>query len=59
MGEIPLYFSAQHTGATPGEVQGTSPMRNSAPLGPYCRTMQRALWWVPGGGRFLMSETPL
>ena len=29
--------------------RGTSPIRNSAPLGPYSRTMPRALW-KPGGG---------
>ena len=25
--------------------RGTSLMRDSAPLGPYSRTMPRALWW--------------
>ena len=25
--------------------RGTSLMRNSPPLGPYSRTMSRALWW--------------
>ena len=25
-------------------------MRNSTPLGPYSRTMPRALWWPQGGG---------
>ena len=25
--------------------RGTSLIRNSAPLGPYSRTMSRALWW--------------
>ena len=39
--------------------RGTSLIRNSAFLGPYSRTMHRALWWVLGGGRFLMSEVPL
>ena len=33
--------------------------RNRAPLGPYSRTMPRALWWPQGGGRFLMSEVLL
>ena len=37
----------------------TSLIRNSAPLGPYSRTMPRALWWSLGGGLFLMSEVPL
>jgi hypothetical protein len=30
--------------------RGTSLIRNSAPLGPYSRTMPRALWWSYGGG---------
>ena len=34
-------------------------IRNSAPLGPYSRTMPRALWSPWGGGLFLMSEVPL
>jgi len=34
-------------------------MRNCAPLGPFSRTMSRALWWSWGGGLFLMSEVPL
>ena len=38
---------------------GTSPMRNSAPLGPYSRTMPRALWRSSEVGLFLMSEFPL
>ena len=30
------------------------------PLGPYGRTMPRALWWSLGrGGGILMSEVPL
>jgi len=48
---------------SPNEVEqsfrGTSPIRNSAPLGPYSRTMPRALWKPEGGGLFLMSEVPL
>ena len=28
-------------------------------LGPYGRTLSRALWWSWGGGLFLMSEVPL
>ena len=40
--------------------RGTTLIINSALLGPYIRTMFRALWWVLlGGGRFLMSEVPL
>ena len=32
---------------------GTSLIRNRRPLGPYSRTMPRALWWPYGGGCFL------
>ena len=39
--------------------RGTSLIRNSAPLGPYSRTMPRALWWSMGGVLFLVSEVPL
>jgi len=39
--------------------RGTSLIRNSAPLGPYIRTMPRALWWSKGAGLFLISEVPL
>ena len=42
-----------------GGTWGTSLIRNSAPLGPYSKTMPRALWCSQGGGRFLMSEVPL
>ena len=34
-------------------------MRDSAPLGPYSRTMLRALRWSLGGDLFIMSEEPL
>ena len=37
----------------------SSPVRNSAPLGPYSRTVPRALWKPYGGELFLMSEVPL
>ena len=37
----------------------TSLIRNSTPLGPYSRTMPRALWQSWGGGQFFMSEVPL
>ena len=39
--------------------RGTSLRRNRRPLGPYRRTMPRALWESWGGGRFRMSEVPL
>jgi len=42
-----------------GAYRGTSPIRNSADLGPYSRAIPRALWWSQGGGLFLMSEVPL
>ena len=29
---------------------GTSLVRNRAPLGPYSRTVPRAIWWSEGGG---------
>ena len=32
--------------------RGTSLIRNSSPLGPYSRTIPRALWWAWGGGAF-------
>ena len=38
---------------------GTSLIRNSAPLGPYGRNMLRALWWSWAGELFLMCEVPL
>ena len=34
-----LYYS------NPKPFSGTSLMCNSTPLGPYCTTMHRALWW--------------
>ena len=30
--------------------RGTSLIRNSGPLGPYSRTLPRALWWSYRGG---------
>ena len=42
-----------------GPYRGTSLIRNSALLGPYGRTMHRALRWVLEGGRFRMSEVTL
>ena len=39
--------------------RGTSLIRNRRPLGPYSRTMPRALWGSWGGGRFRMSKVPL
>ena len=39
--------------------RGTLLIRNSAPLGPYSRTMPGPLWWSYGEVLFLMSEVPL
>ena len=42
--------------------RGTSRIRNRVLIGPYSRTMPKALRWYyggPGGGLFLMSEVPL
>ena len=37
--------------------RSTSLIRNSTPLGPYSRTMHRALWWSWGVGRFYWGGT--
>ena len=41
--------------------RGASLIRNNHSLGPYIRTMPRALhvWRSKGGAQFLMSEVPL
>ena len=36
--------------------RGTSLIRKRLPLGPYCRTMPRALWWSWGGRLFLIAQ---
>ena len=42
------------------EVQGYLAYKKTPPpLGPYGRTMPRALQWSYGGALFLMSEVPL
>ena len=38
--------------------RGTSLIRNSAPPGPYSKTLHRALWWPSGRGLLQMSEVP-
>jgi len=43
-------------GVCPVTRRGTSLIKNSAHLGPYSRTMPRALWWPQGGGLFLCLE---
>ena len=48
MREVPLYPGWDGTDAAPvegPECRGTSLIRNSALLGPYSRTLHRALWW--------------
>ena len=42
-----------------GVYRGTSLIRNRPPLGPYSRTMPRALWWSYGGREILVSEVSL
>ena len=39
--------------------RGTSPIRNSAPRGPYSNNMPGDLWWSYGGGGGVMSDIPL
>ena len=39
--------------------QGSSLIRNNSFLGPYSRTISRAVWWPYGGGVFLTSEVSL
>jgi len=59
MSVMPLHTLKQggrgSCGGSSTNYRGTSLIRNRAPLGPYSRTMPRAI----GGGRFLMSEVPL
>ena len=38
--------------------RGTSLLRNSAPLGPFSRTMPKAIWLPWGGGCFLRVRDP-
>ena len=48
MSEVPLYSvsgGVTNADVTPIEYRGTSLIRNRYPLGPYSRTMPRALWW--------------
>ena len=42
-----------------GLYRSTSLIRNSSPLGPFSRTVPRALWWSLGGALCMMSEVPL
>ena len=45
--------------ANPAPYRGTSLIRSNPLLGPYRRTIPRALWWSLGWGLFLVSEVPL
>ena len=47
MSELPLYLDVRLERQEPEVVaySGTSLIRYSRPLGPYRRTMPRALWW--------------
>ena len=47
-----------HGPASPA-YRGTLLIRDSAPLGPYCRPMPRVLGRSQGGGLFLMCEVPI
>jgi len=40
-------------------IQGYLTHKNRALLGPYSRNMHMSLWWVLGGGHFLMIEVPM
>jgi hypothetical protein len=70
MGEVPLYgargvlrmeFLRRSTYTAPprASYRGTSLIRPPPPVGPYTRTMSRAVWWSQGGVPFLMSEVPM
>jgi len=48
-----------HHGPCGTPLQGYFAHEKPRPLGPYTRTMPRALWWRYGVGQFLMSEVPL
>ena len=37
----------------------SSLIKSNLLLGPYSRTVSRALWWPQGRGLFLLSEVPL
>jgi len=55
----PLIPGGAAHGVDPPGYRGTSLIRNCLPLGPYSRTMPRALWGPYEGVRFLMAEVPL
>ena len=63
MSEVPLYQkmgrAVRLLRASSLDYRGTSLIRNRLPLGPYSRTVPRALWGPQRGVRFLMNEVPL
>ena len=46
-------------GWAPQQYRGTSLIRSNPLLGPYSRTVSRALWWPQGWGGGLTSEIHL
>ena len=50
---------ADHTSPEVLAYRGTSPVKNSTPLGPYIRNMPRAAWWSSGEVLFLMNGVPV
>ena len=68
MSETPLYmvgvsvgkvWEAEHPGEPcddPGDDRGSSLIKNNPPLGPYSRTMPKALRWSSGEGSFLCAR---
>ena len=54
-----LYAYVYHGSITKRLYRGTSLIRNSLLLGPYSRTVPRALWGSWGGGLCLISEALL
>jgi hypothetical protein len=56
MSEVPLCNGGGH--ASYAHYRGTSPIRNSALIGPCSRTVPRTLWRSWGRAQFFMSEVP-
>ena len=54
--EVPNDGEKWDVAGSPHTIRGTSLMRNSLPLGPYSRTLSRALWGPLGRVQFLVSE---
>ena len=58
LNSLPYTRSVAHTCCW-SAYRGTSIIRNCLLVGPYSRTMPRALRWSLGGGQFLIGEIPL